>query len=101
MKTVKEFSGNITNPTIKHLMDWIEAVDLYLQNESPFDCIEKYAIQLEHWRKKFSEEQVELESHWGDLVTVAVFGKEVILISDQRSGEFVKLTTIKKEVKNG
>lgn len=100
MKTTVESSGEITNPTLKHLADWIEAVNEFLTDEPVLETVDEMAKQLEYWRSEFCRYDNELTSHWGDLVTVATFGEEVILVSDQRSGEFIKLTKAGKEASN-
>lgn len=98
MKTSKETSETVMNPTLRKLLEWIEAVNTYMTKESPFICIEQYADSLERWRVEFIEARQEIEAHYGDLVRIATYGNEVILISDQRSGEFIKLTLVGKEV---
>lgn len=101
MKTTNEFSGELTNPTLKHLADWLEAIALYLEEEHAFADMEALAKQMEYWRTDFIQSARELKCHWGDLVTVVTYGEDVILISDQRSKEFIKITKTGKEVSNG
>lgn len=101
MKTSKETSETVMNPTLRKLLEWIEAVNSYHAKQSFFTCIDHYADSLERWRVEFIEACGEIKAHYGDLVTIATYGDEVILISDQRSGEFVKLIWVGEEVKSG
>lgn len=101
MKTTVEFSGNITNPTLQHLADWIEAVNEFLTDEPVLQTMDEMARQLEYWRSEFCRYDTDPSTHWGDLVTVVTYGEDVILISDQRSKEFIKITKAGKEVSNG
>lgn len=82
-------TSDLTNPTLMHMEAWLLAIDQYLQKDHVFGCLDELATNLETWRAEFC--QGELECHWGDQVTVMVYGNEVILISDQRSGEFIKV----------
>jgi hypothetical protein len=90
MKLQIETSG-LTNPTLMHLEAWLIAIDEHLANDHVFDDMDQLASQLELWRSEFCNRESDLQCHWGDQVTVMVYGNEVILISDQRSGEFIKV----------
>lgn len=81
--------SELTNPTLMHLEAWLLAIDEHLQNDHVFNNLDELATNLESWRSEFC--RGELECHWGDQVTVMVYGNEIILISDQRSGEFIKV----------
>lgn len=81
--------SELTNPTLMHLEAWLLAIDEHLENDHVFADLDELATNLETWRSEFCK--VDLEYHWGDQVTVMVYGNEVILISDQRSGEFIKV----------
>jgi hypothetical protein len=98
MKTSKETSDMLMNPTLRKLLEWIEAVNSYQAKESFFTCIDHYADSLERWKVEFIEACGKSKVHQGDMITVATYGDDVILISDQRSGEFIKLTLAGKEV---
>lgn len=87
----------LTNPTLMHLEAWLLAIDEHLANDAVFEDMDQLASQLEQWRSEFCHREADLESHWGDQVTVMLYGNEVILISDQRSGEFIKVTEKKDE----
>lgn len=93
MKTKIKFSTEITNPTLKHLADWIEALKTYLKGDDAFQDIDSFSTQLEQWRSEFCA-HAEVKYHWGDLVTVMTYGESTILISDQRSGEFICIEAI-------
>jgi hypothetical protein len=87
----KTLKSDITNPTILYVADWISLIQAEFREDQIFDNVDDLAEQLEKWRHEFMDDQSSLDQHWGDQVTVATYGHEVILISDQRSGEFVKL----------
>jgi hypothetical protein len=88
----KTEKSEISNPTLAHLEDWMEAIRSVDDRQEPiFKSLDELATKLEQWRVEFMEECKELAYHWGDMVTVATYGNEVILISDQRSGEYIKI----------
>lgn len=82
-------TSELTNPTLMHLEAWLLAIDEHLQQDHVFASLDELATNLETWRSEFC--RGDLAYHWGDQVTVMVYGNEVILISDQRSGEFIKV----------
>ncbi|MFN3802609.1 hypothetical protein [Belliella pelovolcani] len=89
----------LTNPTLLKIEEWIQAINSVDTADRPiFNSADELADSLERWRMDFIIESKELEYHWGDLVTVACFGEEAILVSDQRSGEFIKILFTTKQI---
>ncbi len=87
----KTLKSDISNPTILYIADWMALVQSQFKKEVIFENVDELAAQLEAWRVEYIRDQKHLESHWGDQVTVVTYGQEVILVSDQRSGEFIKM----------
>jgi hypothetical protein len=87
----KTLKSDISNPTILYIADWMALVQSQFKTEVIFENVDELAAQLEAWRVEYIRDQKHLESHWGDQVTVVTYGQEVILVSDQRSGEFIKM----------
>lgn len=90
---------NLTNPTLAKIYQLIEAI-IYLDDESTniFLSLDDLATKIEQYRMNFIIDSQELKCHWGDMVTVAMYGDDTILISDQRSGEYIKLIYTKKNI---
>lgn len=89
----------LTNPTLMHLEAWLLAMDQHLKEENVFGSMDELATQFEYWRSEFCRKERDLECHWGDQVTVMLYGEDVILISDQRSGEYIKMSKLDEEEK--
>lgn len=87
-------SGNsLRSLTIQHLQGWIEALEHILDTDEPFEDADALALQLDHWREEF---QKNCGNHTAkhEPVIVLAYGNQVILICNQKTGEYIKLTVI-------
>ena len=80
--------------TIQQLQGWIEALDEILESDDcPFSNANELALQLDHWREEFQrncpDRHVKKEP-----VVVITYGNQVILICNQQTGEYIKLTVL-------
>ena len=85
-------SLDIHSLVILHLIGWIECLsDILSSDENPFDDTDELATCLEKWRHEF-------QGHSGrkdvthEPVKVMTYGADVILICNELTGEWVKLT---------
>lgn len=92
MEVAIEQSPDIRSLTIQHLLGWIECLsDLLTSDENPFEDTDELATSLENWRHEF-------QSHSGQAAVIAepvkvfIYGADVILICNELTGEWVKLT---------
>lgn len=91
MKIAYEAS-QLTNPTMVALLGWVEQCYEFLdESDGVFKSMEEMGRQLEYWRRQHQPE----DQRHREAVTIELFGKEEILISDKLNGEFihVKKTT--------
>jgi hypothetical protein len=84
-------TSEITNPTLQHLEAWVLTLKDHLQEDNPFDSLEELSVQLLVWKDQFIKNNP-YESHWGDRIVIRFYLDEVILISDERSGEYIHIT---------
>jgi hypothetical protein len=88
-----ELTNTINNPTLKHLIEWVDAVNESITEEDMvLNTMDDLAMHLEWWRSEFCNPKIDVKEHQGDFVTVAIYGDELILVSDQCSGEYFKVT---------
>lgn len=82
----------ITGHTLRHLHEWIESIGILANTPDwPFPCLDDLAMQLEMWREEFQRINQALVSK--ESVKVLTYGEAVILLCDERTGEYIKLTT--------
>lgn len=80
--------------TMLHLQGWIEALDLILDSEDcPFDTADELAIQLDSWRAEY-QRNCGNHSAAQEPILITVYGNEIILVCNQETGEYLKLTVI-------
>lgn len=80
--------------TIQHLLGWIECVSVLMDTEEwPFQNAEELATQLENWRLEFQSTNEGLIP--SEPVLILLYGKDVILIANQKTGEYLLFTYIK------
>lgn len=94
MKVYLNPGSKLHSLTILHLQGWIEALGEIMESEDcPFETTNELALQLDHWREEF-------QKHSGDRhikkepVVIITYGDQVILICNQQTGEYIKLTVI-------
>jgi hypothetical protein len=76
---------------MKHLMEWVEALGSLLNTSDwPFACLDDVAMQLELWRAEYQE--INAGRVASEAVSILTYGDEVILICDQQTGEYIKLS---------
>ena len=79
--------------TILHLLGWIESLSYLMNTEDwPFDSVDELAYQLEVWRAEFEKTNSEIIT--SEPVTISIYGKEVILIANEKTGEHILFTYI-------
>ena len=94
MKVYLNPSSELHSQTILHLQGWIEALDEIMDSQDcPFDTTHELAMQLDQWREEFQknsgDRHVEKEP-----VVIITYADQVILVCNQQTGEYIKLTVI-------
>ncbi len=79
--------------TIQHLLGWIESLSHLMNTEDwPFESAEELAYQLEVWRADFEKTNSGIITP--EPVQISLYGKEVILIANEKTGEHILFTYI-------
>jgi hypothetical protein len=79
--------------TLQHLLGCLETISIMMDTEDwPFTNAEHLATELETWRQEFQITNKGLIS--SEPVLILLYGENVILIANQKTGEYLLFTYI-------
>jgi hypothetical protein len=82
----------VSNPTLRHLIEYLNDARPYIEKENVFKDMKELANEIINWKREYCLRFEEIEYHWGDKVIVTLYANNIILVCDERSGEFFKVS---------
>lgn len=94
MKVFMTKSQHLYSLSIQHLQGWMECIAPVIETDDcPFDSTEELALQLDRWRMDFQKRNP-THNESIEPVIIIQYAQQVILICNQKTGEYIKITVI-------